>query len=59
MSTGITKDKEIITYCNPGIGRSTYMWMVLKMLGYDKVRVFGGSFEEWSKHAELPVEIIK
>lgn len=56
---GITRDKEIITYCNPGIGRSTFLWMALKMLGYEKVRVFSGSFEEWSRTAELPVKVVE
>lgn len=59
LEAGITRDKEIITYCNPGIGRSTFLWMALKMLGYEKVRVFAGSFEEWSKHPELPVGVIE
>lgn len=56
---GVTKDKEIVTYCNFGIGRSTYGFMVLKMLGYEKVRVYGGSMEEWSSKGELPIGDVK
>ncbi len=56
---GVTRDKEIITYCNPGIGRSTFMWLALKILGYKNVRVFSGSFEEWSKHTELVVGTVE
>jgi thiosulfate/3-mercaptopyruvate sulfurtransferase len=52
---GVTRDKEIVTLCNIGIGRSTYGLMVLKMLGYDNVRVYGGSFEDWSNADELAV----
>lgn len=52
---GVTKDKEIVTYCNWGIGRSTYGFMLLKMLGFEKVRVYGGSMEEWSARADLPI----
>ena len=52
---GITKDREIVTYCNIGVGRSTYGLMVLKMLGYNNVRVYGGSFEDWSNTPELAV----
>ncbi len=51
---GVTKDKTVVTYCNIGFGRSTYGLFVLKMLGYD-VRVYGGSFEDWSGAPELRV----
>lgn len=51
---GVTKDKTIVTYCNIGFGRSTYGLFVLKMLGYD-VRVYGGSFEDWSGATGLQV----
>ncbi len=47
--------KEIVTYCNVGIGRSTYGLMVLKMLGFDRVRVYGGSFEDWSASGRTKV----
>ena len=56
---GVAGDKEIVTYCNIGIGRSTYGLMVLKMLGYDNVRVYGGSFEDWSDDPELAVATTK
>lgn len=55
---GITKDKEIVAYCNIGFGRSTYGMMVLSMLGY-KARVYGGSFEDWSNAEELQVATTK
>jgi len=55
----ISRDKEIVTYCNWGIGRSTYGFMVLKMLGFEKVRVYGGSMEDWSVKADLPIGDIK
>ena len=56
---GINKEKEIVTYCNWGIGRSTYGFMVLKMLGFEKVRVYGGSMEDWSAKADLPIGDVK
>jgi thiosulfate/3-mercaptopyruvate sulfurtransferase len=56
---GITKDKEIVTYCTIGFGRSTYGLMALKMLGYSNVRVYGGSFEDWSNATELQVATTK
>lgn len=56
---GVTKNKEIVTYCNWGIGRSTYGFMVLKMLGFEKVRIYGGSMEDWSAKPELPMGDVK
>lgn len=54
---GISRNKEIVTYCNLGIGRSTYGFMVLRMLGY-KARVYGGSFEDWTSVSELKVSTV-
>ena len=52
-SKGVTRDKEVITYCQGGI-RAAHTYFVLKhILGYPKVRVYTGSWAEWSK---LPPE---
>tara|TARA_B100000959_G_C14998117_1_gene631849 strand:+ start:31376 stop:32332 length:957 start_codon:yes stop_codon:yes gene_type:complete len=56
---GIPKNKEIVTYCNIGIGRSTYGLFLLKMLGYEKARVYGGSMEDWSGRLETPMGDMK
>ncbi len=53
---GITSEKEIVTYCQTGIGRSTDLLLALRLLGYDKVRLYAGSWEEWSSDPRLPVE---
>ena len=53
---GITPDRDIIVYCNGGL-ESSHVWFALRaVLGYPRVRVYDGSFTEWSGHAELPVE---
>jgi len=45
---GITKDKEIVTYCNEGIF-AAFDWFVLhELLGYENVAVYEGSMIEWS-----------
>ena len=55
-SRGVTPDKEIFPYCAIG-GRSSYVWFVLKyLLGYPKVRNYDGSWNEWSRLPETPVE---
>lgn len=53
---GVTKDKEIVAYCQVGLIRASVDYMALRMLGYDKVRLYVGSFEDWSRRIDLPVE---
>lgn len=52
---GVTADKVIFPYCAIG-GRSAFTWFVLKyLLGYPQVRNYDGSWNEWSRHEELPI----
>lgn len=53
---GVTPDKEIFPYCAIG-GRSAYTWFILKyLLGFNKVRNFDGSWNQWSRYLDNPVE---
>lgn len=55
-SKGITPDKEVFPYCAIG-GRSAYTWFVLKhLLGYPNVRNYDGSWNEWSRLSDVPIE---
>ena len=55
-SQGITADKEVFPYCAIG-ARSAYTWFVLKyLLGYPNVRNYDGSWNEWSRLPEVPLE---
>lgn len=53
---GVTKDKEIVSYCTGGI-RSGWVTTVLNDLGY-KARNYAGSMWEWSAQAasEYPLQ---
>lgn len=44
---GITPDKEIVTYCRSG-ARAAHTYVVLRQLGYPRVRNYDGSWLEWS-----------
>jgi len=56
---GVTKDKEVVTYCQAGI-RAAHSYFVIKhLLGYPNVKNYIGSWGEWGNRldaAKYPVE---
>ncbi len=53
---GIDKNTKVVTYCQTGIGRSTDMALAMRLIGYDNVAEYTGSWEEWSADPRLPIE---
>jgi len=52
---GITPEREIITYCQTH-HRSAHTWLVLKALGFERVRGYPGSWSDWGNQPDTPVE---
>jgi len=55
-SAGVRPEQTVITYCTIG-NRASQAWFALKhLLGYPDVSVYYGSWVEWGKTANAPVE---
>lgn len=55
-NAGITKDTQVVSYCHQGIGRATFLVMAMKLVGYNNVLEYTGSWQDWSTDLSLPVE---
>ncbi len=53
---GVTADKEVLAFCNTGY-RSAHAYLVLRMLGYPRVRNYVGSWQEWGNRESCPVVV--
>jgi thiosulfate/3-mercaptopyruvate sulfurtransferase len=52
---GIQPENELVCYCTGGV-RSAWLYFVLKLVGYQHVRNYPGSWWEWSRDFACPVE---
>lgn len=54
---GVTPDKEVFTYCQGGY-RAAHGYLALRLLGYQRVRNYVGSWKEWGDRLELPAQVL-
>ncbi len=52
----VAPDKHIVAYCNGGVAATTVLFS-LAMLGYPQLTNYDGSWNEWGKRQDLPVEV--
>jgi thiosulfate/3-mercaptopyruvate sulfurtransferase len=52
---GVTPEREVIVYCHTH-HRSAHTYIVLKSLGYDRLKGYAGSWSDWGNRLDTPVE---
>jgi len=53
-SHGVDRDKDIVNYCQSHV-RSSYTYLVLKYLGFEKVRGYPGAWSDWGNAQDTPI----
>ena len=53
---GITKDKEVILYCETSVRAGIVYMAMASILDYPKVRVYDGAIYEWAADSALPMK---
>ncbi|HEY2014869.1 MAG TPA: sulfurtransferase [Bryobacteraceae bacterium] len=53
-AAGVKTGDRVVSYCHIG-QQASLVYFVARYLGYD-ARLFDGSWEDWSRHADLPAE---
>ncbi len=53
--SSFSKNQEVITYCQGGY-RAANTFVILKEIGFKKVKMYLGSWNEWGNNYRLPIE---
>lgn len=55
QAAGLAPDHEVVAYCNGGVAATSVLF-ALSMLGYPRLSNYDGSWNEWNRREELPIE---
>jgi thiosulfate/3-mercaptopyruvate sulfurtransferase len=53
--SGLDKEKQIVTHCQTH-HRSGLTYLVMKILGYENIQAYHGSWSEWGNREDTPIE---
>ena len=55
QAAGVDRSREAVVYCGIGM-RASYLYLVLRALGFTRVRNYDAAWVEWGGRADLPIE---
>ena len=53
---GEDRNQEIVMYCGVGGYASSWWYVLTQILGYENVKIFDGSAQEWAKHYDMVLD---
>lgn len=52
---GMNAEQEVVAYCQTHV-RSSYVYLVLRYLGFERVRGYPGAWSDWGNRDDTPIE---